>query len=271
LTRRRNRQLQFRSPTTVSRIIVRRPQLNGDLFPARVIVGWLHPQFDSYYLAGSHRQAPGRDLLQENEKLLHRGRLTRLRLPVVDLRDAVGQLPGNYMPYVARFLGDPIVRQKLTQGFELVLVDLHRICGLQTVISLMKTESMTKALDLSDPLSIARLALPMTLTPDLIVPSLSTYAPSMQVAKVSVPGTTQPPSHLHVARLNDRYLMTDGYHRAYVFLRAGIRYVPGFYKVAHRYRDLDLPDGLLPQSLLARDRPPLLTDFLVDDVAVDLH
>jgi hypothetical protein len=183
----------------------------------------------------------------------------------------VSQLPGDYAPYVARLLGDPFVRQKLAQGFELVLIDLYQVCGLQTVISLDKVESMTASLDLSDPISIARLALPMTLTPALIVPSLSVYSPSMQVAQILAPRVAQPPSHMHVAKFNDRYLMSDGYHRAYVFLRAGVRYVPGFYKVARRYGDLGLPDGLLPPSLLARKRPPLLADFLVDDVAVDIH
>lgn len=254
-----------------SPVIGGRPQITGELFPVRALVGWLKPHFDAYYLAGSHRPNPSPSLLIQNERLLAEGRKLRLSLPVADLEAAVQELPGDYAPYLARLLGDPLIRHKLTQGYEFRLFDLHRLCGLQPVISLDKSSGMAAALDPSDPLSIGRLALPMTLTPSLVVPSLSFRAPTMRVAGVFAPGPMSPTSHLHVARLNGRHLLTDGYHRAHAFLSAGVRYVPGFYKIALTYAELGLPLGLLPASLLSSRRPPLLTDFFVDGVSVELR
>lgn len=254
-----------------ARLILGRPQITGDLFPVRAIVGWLKPHFDAFYLAGSHRPAPPTSLLLQNEALLTEGRRLRLQLPLVDLDGAVLELPPVHAPYMARLLGDPLIRQKLAQGYEFRLFDLHRVCGLQPVISLPKSQAMAASLDLGDPLSIARLALPMTLAPALIVPSLSIQAPTMRVTNVFAPQGISPTSHLHVARLYGRHLLTDGYHRAYALLSAGIHLVPGFYKVAFSITELGLPPGLLPASLLTMPRPPLLTDFMIDGVSVELR
>jgi hypothetical protein len=235
-----------------------------------VAVGWLAPHFDEFYLAGSYRPSPSKELLDENRRLLRIGRQLRIQLPLADLNDAVSDLPFEYATYVSRLLGDPTVRLKLTEGYELKLIDLYKVCVLQTVLNLAKVASMTAAIDPSDPISTARLALPMTLAPRLVLPSLSIQAQSFQVASVWTPQPPQQISHMHVAKLNGKYLLTDGHHRGYAFLRAGVQYVPGFYKVATNYGSLGLPEGLLPVSTLNKPRPPLLTDFLIEGVAVDL-
>lgn len=271
MSRRKNRQIpNFRAPVLVHQVRVGRPQISGDLFPVRVAVGWLAPHFDEFYLAGSNRPAPSKELRDQSRQLLLLGRRLRDQLPPVDLSEAVSDLPFEYAIYVSRLLGDPTVQLKLRQGFELRLIDLHKVCVLQTLISLNRVASMLATIDLSDPLSTARLALPMTFAPRLILPSLSVQAQSLQVASVLTPWPAQPISHMHVAKLYGKYLLTDGHHRGYAFLKAGVRYVPGFYKVATSYASLGLPVGLLPASTLNKNRPPLLTDFLIDGVAVDL-
>jgi hypothetical protein len=271
MSRRNNRQIpSFRPPSVAYQIPVWRIQITAELFPCRVAVGWLSPHFDEYYLAGSHRPAPTKELLHENRRLLRVGRQLRDQLAPADTEGAIGELPADYAPYIARLLGDPAVQQKLKLGFQLKLVDLRKVCALQPVLSLNHVARIAARLDPSDPLSTARVALPMTLSPRLVMPALSVNARSLQVTSVSAPPPTQPISHMHVAKLNGKYLLTDGHHRGYAFLKAGVQFVPGFYIEAASYASLGLPGGLLPASTLNKSRPPMLTDFLIDGFAVDL-
>jgi hypothetical protein len=271
LSRRNNRQFQSFRPAGVGyQIPVWRIQITANLFPCRVAVGWLSPHFDEYYLAGSHRPSPTKELLDQNRRLLRVGRLLRDRLAPVYTEGAIGELHADYAPYIARLLGDPVVQQKLKQGFQLKLIDLHKVCALQTVLSLNHVARIAAMLDPSDPLSTARVALPMTLSPRLVMPALSVNARSLEVTSISAPQPTQPISHIHVAKLNGKYLLTDGHHRGYAFLKAGVQFVPGFYIEATTYASLGLPPGLLPASMLNKSRPPMLTDFMIDGFAVDL-
>lgn len=271
MSRRKSRPNQpFLTPLRAQRVVIGRPQITGDLLPARVLIGWLTPYFDEYYLAGSYRPAPTASMLSENRQLLRQARRVRNQLVKADLGGAVTDLPPEHATYVARLLGDPAVQQKIKQGFELKLIDLHKVCVLQPVISLGRVARLTAALDMSDPLSVARLALPMTFAPRLILPSFSVQAHSMQVASVWTPQPTPPISHMHVVKLRDRYLMTDGHHRGYSFLRAGVQFVPGFFQAATTYAAIGMPPRLLPDTLLNETRPPLLTDFLIDGLAADI-
>ncbi len=260
----------FGPPGVAYQMPVRRIQITAELFPCRVAVGWLSPHFDEYYLAGSHRPAPTKELLDENRRLLRVGRQLREQLAPAETEGAVGELTAENSPYIARLLGDPAVQQKLKEGFQLKLIDLRRVCALQPVLSLNHVARITAMLDPSDPLSTARVALPMTLSPRLVLPALSVNARSLEVTSISTPQPAQPISHMHVAKLNGKYLLTDGHHRGYAFLKAGVQFVPGFYIEAATYSSLGLPAGLLPASTLNKNRPPMLTDFLIDGFAVDL-
>jgi len=92
----------------------------------------------------------------------------------------------------------------------------------------------------------------------------------MFISNIQAPAPLQQPSHLHVVTLGTRYLLTDGYHRGYALLSRGIQFAPGFFKAVTSYSELGMPPGLLPEKLLDADRPPLLTDLLIDGVSVDL-
>jgi hypothetical protein len=78
-----------------------------------------------------------------------------------------------------------------------------------------------------------------------------------------------PSSFLQVASYNGRYLLRDGYHRAYGLLRRGITRVPVFVRDFDRFEDLRLPAGLLPQDSYLGSRPPTLSDYLDDQVSAN--
>src|SRR5216684_2023100 len=75
-------------------------------------------------------------------------------------------------------------------------------------------------------------------------------------------------SFVRIARYRERYILVDGYHRAHGFLRRGIKVVPAFVSEVHSFESLGLPPvGMLPQDAYLGDRPPLLADYLTDEVS----
>ena len=271
MSRGKKRHATFPGQGRPEQTVFGRMQILPHCFPARVLVGWFRSPFDELFLAGAHRPFPPATLLAQNRALIRTGRQLQSNLPIVDLSGGVMDLPATYASYVARLLGDPAIQQKLRQGYGFRLFDLTKVCVLQTVLSLNKIARMEAALDTSDPLSVVRLTLPITFAERLILPSLSSHAPSMRVAGIWTPVSTEPISHFHVAEIGGRLLMTDGHHRGFALLKSGIRLVPGFYRQASRYVELGMPPGLLPESLLQSRRPPLLGDFLIPGVAADIY
>ena len=79
-------------------------------------------------------------------------------------------------------------------------------------------------------------------------------------------------SFLQVAVYRGRFLLHDGYHRAYGFLTRGISRVPAIVKEFPTFDAMRLPPGLLPQDAYLGVRPPFLTDYLDETVpaAVEL-
>jgi hypothetical protein len=79
-----------------------------------------------------------------------------------------------------------------------------------------------------------------------------------------------PPSYMQVVLVGGRALLRDGHHRALQLLRSGVYDVP----VLVREFPVDLA-GLasvptFPSTILLGDNPPLLADFLDDDLAVNV-
>jgi len=74
---------------------------------------------------------------------------------------------------------------------------------------------------------------------------------------------------MQVASYNRRYLLRDGYHRAYGLLKRGITRAPVFVRDFERFEDLRLPAGMLPQDAYLGTRPPILSDYLDDAVSAN--
>ena len=75
---------------------------------------------------------------------------------------------------------------------------------------------------------------------------------------------------MQVAYYRDRYLLRDGYHRAYGFLSRGITRAPTFLRRFLTFEEMRLPAGLLPQDAFLGDRPPMLVDYLDNQVSAEI-
>jgi hypothetical protein len=78
-------------------------------------------------------------------------------------------------------------------------------------------------------------------------------------------------SFMQIALYRGRYLLRDGYHRAYGFLSRNVVRVPVFWREFATFDELRLPAGLLPQDAYLRERPPLLIDYSSNDVSMDIQ
>jgi hypothetical protein len=77
-------------------------------------------------------------------------------------------------------------------------------------------------------------------------------------------------SFLQVARHHGRYVLCDGYHRAYGLLARGVTRAPAFVR-DFRVGDLGTAAGLFGTDVYLGERPPCLSDFLDDEVAADVN
>jgi hypothetical protein len=78
-------------------------------------------------------------------------------------------------------------------------------------------------------------------------------------------------SFLSAAVYQNRYLLRDGYHRAFGFLSRGINRVPAFVREFATYEELALPAGMLPQDAFLGERPPTLPDYLDEHVSAEIQ
>ncbi len=78
------------------------------------------------------------------------------------------------------------------------------------------------------------------------------------------------PSFLLVEHAGDRYVLVDGYDRAVSLLARGVRVVPAFVRAGRRGRELPFGDSTLRREVVLGRRPPLLPDFLDDDVSAEV-
>jgi hypothetical protein len=73
-----------------------------------------------------------------------------------------------------------------------------------------------------------------------------------------------------VACFRGRWFLRDGYHRAYTLLKAGIFAVPAVIVQAQTIEELGATQPwFFPEEILFSEIPPLVTDFLDDDVVLE--
>lgn len=175
------------------------------------------------------------------------------------------------------------LRRLLTVG----IVDLSVVCSLQQSVASQQAEERVSAVDPDDLVSIADVTLPPPTATEIPMQFdeqtkawiITAPNPNLRITGAAQVGTdTGPlcgftfgilPSFLQVARHHGRYVLRDGYHRAYGLLARGIKRAPAFVR-DFGVGALGTNPGLFDTDVYLGDRPPLLEDFRADDVAGDV-
>ncbi len=174
------------------------------------------------------------------------------------------------------------------QGLRLALVDLRRVCALQPGVF---TDVEVPDVDPDDVAALAAWTLRpppgggldvqydarrsawTVLAPDPNIRIVRHFRTELEQGAIGLGfEIRQFGSSLQAVRFQDRYLLVDGYHRAVALLSRGIELAPALIGAIETAEEIGQLAAGLGVDVLLGTRPPLLPDFLDDEVAaaVDL-
>jgi hypothetical protein len=244
--------------------------------PARVPLGWLSPEQGELLLA--NHTATG--VAEARHTRVSQARnAVAARAGWTPQAGLVSPLPAELADHVARLEATPASAGMRAEGWDIAMVDLEQVVGFQPHVFTDTVTGRVASLDPGDLRSIAELTLPInhqapvSVQYDELRQAYVITSPNPNVKVVGnfngpMPdGTpcfgfrvTVTPSFVQVVRYRDRYILRDGYHRAFGLLSRGITRVPAYVRDFDTTENL-APAGMLPQSVWLGDRPPLLRDY----------
>lgn len=254
--------------------------------PSRALIGWMTPAQAEMVLGGN---TLGKEVSAEHRELARRAREAVAGRPAgIDQTDVVSELPPELEEHAARLRQSPAGAAMFQQGWDVALVDLARVCAFQPAIVADAAVERVQDVKADDLAAIAAITLPTSPAEPPRVqfdPSRQAYMVASPNLNLKIVGTANgpapdgsggvvlgftvlaPPSFVNVVRFQDRVLLRDGNHRAYGFLSRGITHVPAFARTMEAIEDVIPPGTFLPQHSYLGDRPPVLRDYLDDQVA----
>jgi hypothetical protein len=250
--------------------------------PARVPLGWLPSERGELFLASNQT---GVELTETQRARVRDARDAVAARPAgIDQTDLVSALPPELADHVARLGMTPSGAGMRAEGWDIAMVDLERVVAFQPSVFTDTATQRVAGLDPDDLRSIAELTLPINHTAPVSVQYdelkqayiLTSPNPNLKVvANFNGPlpngmpgfgfGVAVAASFVQVVRFQNRYVLRDGYHRAFGLLNRGITNVPAFIRDFDTAENL-APAGMLPHSAWLGDRPPLLRDYHDDRV-----
>jgi hypothetical protein len=209
------------------------------------------------------------------------------RRPDVGLEGVVVDAPPELRAHQEELAAiNPRLAGLFKRGLRLALVDLRRVCALQQAVY---TDGEFPDIDVGDVRALAEWTLRQAGNPLLDVHyngrrrawTISVQDPNIRIVKhirtelehgVGLGfEIRQFGSSLQAVRFRDRFLLVDGYHRAFALLSRGVNLVPGLVggtDSAEELRELAAGLGL---DVVLGPRPPMLPDFLDDEVAAEVE
>ena len=256
---------------------------------ARALVGWMPQEQGEMVLQGN---TIGNEVTAEQREVAQQARESVAARPAgLDQDDLMSEPPSQLDEHIARLRQSPSAADMFREGFRVEIADLARVCAFQPHVFTDRATERVEDIKADDIEAIAAITLPpevpeppgFSSTPPgrLIWCCRRTRTSESSASSVrqyrNVPGATGlgfivrvMPSFMQVIRFRDRYLLRDGYTRAFGLLGRGITHVPVFTRTMQTIEELNLPPGMLPQDAYLGVRPPLLRDYRDDSVAHDV-
>jgi hypothetical protein len=253
--------------------------------PGRALIGWMPPERGAIALAGGrHEGAHNQDLIERIEAART---AVAERDAGIDQEGIIDETDPALVTIVERLRQQPDTGAFWEEGWTVGVADLTRVCSLQQSVASQQAEERVRHVDPVDLVSIAAVTLPPPST--AAIPAqfdeqkkawiITAPNPNLQITS-AVNGASENgpvfgfsvailPSFLQVARHHGRYVLRDGYHRAFGLLARGITRAPAFIR-DFGVGPLGTAGGLFATDVYLGDRPPLLRDFLDDEVAADV-
>jgi len=257
-------------------------------YAGRALIGWMPANEATLWLSGRRVD------LQNKEEYQQRAAQARIvvaeRPAGLDQADITTACPPELNEHIGALQQNAASAQFFNEGWQISIVDLSRVCAAQPHINTSMAIQRVEGLEAQNLVSLATVSLPVSAPnafPVAFDPSKNTWIFSSANPNLRVVGRfngqVQPgqnafgfivgisASFLSVAVYQNRYLLRDGYHRAFGFLSRGINRVPAFVREFASYEELALPAGMLSQDAFLGERPPSLRDYLDEQVSAEIH
>jgi hypothetical protein len=253
--------------------------------PARTLIAWMRPEEAKAALAGP--QAGPEAAVQFEQIVADARAAVAARATGIDQTGVITDAPPELADHIEQLRQNQASVAFFNEGWTVGIADLGRVCAIQPNIAIDDATQRSAGIDATDITSVAAVTLPIA-TPTALGAVynqakqawvFSSANPNLRIvgqaqgagpgAHIFGFGVNLSPSFVQVAKYRDRYLLRDGYHRAYGLLARGITSAPVFVREFERFEDMSLPAGLLPQDAYLGPRPPLLIDYLNRDVSAN--
>lgn len=254
--------------------------------PARSIIGWLTlDQAQSIQSGFMKKDTPNPEY---EEIYIRLKESVEKRTPGVDQINLIQELPEELNDHVERLRATQEAKIFFDQGWQVKIAELNRVIGIQAHIFIDQAEERTANLNQENYQGLIETTLPIPSQTKLPIQFDSTknaWIIGAQNPNLRILGNFKgefngfpgfgfliqiAPSFMQVAKFNNKFILRDGYHRSFGLLKKGISKVPVFYKEFTPMEDLGLPAGMLSPGIYLGDRPPILTDYLNDQVSIEI-
>ena len=265
------------------------PSLLAELLrPARALIAWLpHEQAVLFQTGGEMGVAVDPEV--DARARAARAALEK-RTAGLDQSDLVRPWPDHLREHANALRGNEAAQPYFAEGWEPAVVDLGRVVAFQPSVFIDNAEERASGIDADDLAAVAAISLP--LPSRVALPAqfdeakqawiLVSPNPNLRIVgnfggelNSGVTGfgfvVRVMPSFLQVVEFNGRYLLRDGYHRAFGLLKRGIADVPAFVRTVDRFEQLGVSSEMLPQQAYLGDNPPTMLDYLDDEVSADVR
>jgi hypothetical protein len=178
----------------------------------------------------------------------------------------------------------------LAEGWAVKIADLSGVVGFQPLVYVADAESRTRNARRGDHRSIADVSVPIPSPTQLPAQFdsaqkawiISSADPNLKMVQ-SFSGEVAPGvlgfgfglettlSMMQVVKFGERFVLRDGYHRAYGLLSRGITSAPVFFRECTTAEEIVLRPDVLAHDVFLGTRPPTLLDYLSDRVAAQVR
>jgi hypothetical protein len=206
----------------------------------------------------------------------------------------------HFDKYLEQLAAQPVFKQSCGGDYTLQQIEIDNLIAFQRNIDTEYATELASKMKASEQ-SVMESCLPLSFQQNLDVtfdPStpgavtFSTFSPKLIFSGMHVVGVGGPQvrigeqliqqpgalflvgaqaNYVQVTELNSRFLLKNGYHRAYAALLAGLKHLPVVLtKITDFAETGALRSGFFPKERLMSEAPPLLKDFVDDRFAMEL-
>jgi hypothetical protein len=247
----------------------------------RALLGWMTEEQALLALAG--RRLTGVDNPEFKELARQKRLVAAARPQEIRTNGVATGLPGSLRSYAAKLAHTREGANLSADGFAPALIDLRHVCALAPTA---RADLDLPAVEAGNLEALAE----VTLQPPGESQVDARYNRELRVWTVVSPdhgvgvlGSFDQPgpagfalglvighsaSFVQAVRVTNRFVLIDGYDRALSLLARGIDVVPAYVRL--HARGLSFRSDMLEREAVLGRRPPLLSDFLDDDVSADV-